>query len=122
MDPTPFPETTTARMDHDQLFKRLFEAFLQEFFTLLRPEIAAPLDFSQVRFHSQEVLTDIPYGDRNLLDVVAELGSAATGGRVVILHAEVEHDRRARLLEEMFDIYGGCGSGFGGPSFRSPST
>ncbi len=103
------PQTTLPtpeRKDHDQIFKRLFEAFLPEYMWLFHAEQAAQLDFSRIHFARQDLFSDLPHGDRRTLDVVAEVGPDTPEGRVVVLHGEIEYDRRVTVLEEMFEAYG----------------
>ncbi len=94
------------RKDHDQLFKRLFEAFLPEYMRLFYPDEAAQLDFYRIQFHRQDLFAGLPHGARRTLDVVAEVGPDTPDGQIVILHGEIEYDRRAVLPKEMFDAYG----------------
>ncbi len=97
---------TPERKDHDQIFKGLFEAFLPEYMWLFHAEEAAHLDFSRIHFARQDLFSDLPHGDRRTLDVVSEVGPDTPEGRVVVLHGEIEYDRRAAVLEEMFEAYG----------------
>lgn len=59
-------------IDHDQIFKRLIEAFFREFMELFCPVIAGLIDFSRVEFLHQEHFTDIRRGIRRRVDLVAK--------------------------------------------------
>ncbi|MBM3947478.1 MAG: hypothetical protein FJ315_08820, partial [SAR202 cluster bacterium] len=91
--------------DHDQLFKRLFEAFLPQYVELFYPEFAGRMDFSRIVFHQQDLYTDHPVGDRYVLDVVAEVGPDGGEGKVVVLHVAIEYDRRTGIAAEMYEAY-----------------
>ena len=49
-------------IDHDQIFKRLIEAFFREFIELFCPVEAALIDFSTVEFLREEHFTDTERG------------------------------------------------------------
>lgn len=55
-------------IDHDRLFKELIETFFKEFIELFFPEEYKQIDFSHVKFLSQEIFTDITAGERRRLD------------------------------------------------------
>ncbi len=61
-------------IDHDQIFKRLIEAFFREFMELFCPNEARVIDFSNVEFLRQEHFTDVKRGLRRRLDLVAKVG------------------------------------------------
>ena len=46
-------------IDHDQIFKRLIEAFFREFMELFCPDEAQLIDFTRVEFLRQEHFTDV---------------------------------------------------------------
>ncbi len=60
-------------MSHDQLFKEVLQAHLQDFLELFFPDVAARLNLDSPRFRDKEFFTDFPKGSRREADVVAEL-------------------------------------------------
>ena len=57
-------------IDHDQIFKRLIEAFFREFMELFCAAEAQRIDFSRVEFLREEHFTDVERGLRRRLDLV----------------------------------------------------
>jgi hypothetical protein len=93
-------ETTS----HDQLFKDLLRAFFREFMDLFFPNVAARLDFSSVTFLDKEVFTDVPKGRERRLDLVAQVQTHEGKRELVLIHVEVESQRkksafRKRMLQ-----------------------
>ena len=84
-------------IDHDQIFKRLIEAFFQEFMELFCPDEAALMDFSRVEFLGKEHFTDTSRGLRRFLDLVVKAGLKSGGERFVLVHGEFEA-RKARAF------------------------
>ena len=64
-------------MGHDQLFKRFFHEFLQDFLELFSPDVAARLDFTTLEFLDKELFTDFPDGSVREADVVARVETPA---------------------------------------------
>ena len=59
-------------MNHDQLSKTIVKAFFAEFLTLFQPDLAQHLSLDTVQFLEQELFTDLPLGEKKLLDVEDE--------------------------------------------------
>ena len=68
-------------MGHDQLFKRFFSEFLQDFLELFYPEVAARLDFTTLELLDKELFTDFPEGSVREADVVARVQTREGGRR-----------------------------------------
>ena len=83
-------------IDHDQIFKRLIEAFFREFMELFCPAEAQLIDFSKVEFLREEHFTDVERGLRRLLDLVVKVGVKTGGETFVLVHAEFEASRKER--------------------------
>jgi len=83
-------------VDHDQILKRLIEAFFREFMELFCPAIAKLIDFSTVEFLRQEYFTDIRAGSRRRMNLVAKVGLKAGGEKFVLVHGEFEASRKER--------------------------
>jgi CRISPR/Cas system CSM-associated protein Csm2 small subunit len=83
-------------IDHDQVFKRLIEAFFREFMDLFCPGEAQLIEFSEVEFLGEEYFTDVERGCRRLLDLVVKVGLKAGGEKFVLVHAEFEASRKER--------------------------
>ena len=81
-------------IDHDQIFKRLIEAFFREFMELFCPTEAQLIDFSTVEFLRKEHFTDVERGLRRRLDLVAKVGLKAGGEKFVLVHGEFEASRK----------------------------
>ena len=81
-------------IDHDQIFKRLIEAFFREFLELFGPAEARLIDFSRVEFLRDEHFTDVQRGLRRRLDLVAKVGLKSGGEKFVLVHAEFEASRK----------------------------
>ena len=81
-------------IDHDQIFKRLIEAFFREFMELFCPTEAQLIDFSTVEFLREEHFTDVERGLRRRLDLVAKVGLKAGGEKFVLVHGEFEASRK----------------------------
>lgn len=94
-----------VRLDHDQLFKRLIETFFEPIMRLLFPEAAARLRFDEVEFLHQEYFTDHPTGKKQVMDVVARVGTLGEGPELILILGEIEYDRRSDFLTEMFDRF-----------------
>ncbi len=60
-------------VDHDALFKKLITNFFQEFMDLFLPEAHCLIDYSNLKFLSQELLTDISAGEKHYVDILAEV-------------------------------------------------
>ncbi|MFM9961970.1 MAG: hypothetical protein ACKV2Q_12180 [Planctomycetaceae bacterium] len=63
-----------APIDHDQIYKLLWEAFFREAMELFCPAEAELIDFGQVEFLREEFFTDVRSGKRRRLDLVAKVG------------------------------------------------
>jgi len=83
-------------IDHDQIFKRLIEAFFREFMELFCPAEATLIDFSRVEFLREEYFTDVKRGRRKRLDLVVKVGLKAGGEKFVLVHVEFEASRKEK--------------------------
>jgi hypothetical protein len=81
-------------IDHDQIFKKLIEAFFREFLELFCPDEARRIDFSRVEFLRDEHFTDVQRGKRRHLDLVAKVELKAGGTKCVLVHTEFEASRK----------------------------
>src|SRR5690625_1882543 len=61
-----------ARVDHDRLYKELFETFFADFMELFFPEAYEAIDLRHLSFLSQDVFTDVVKGERRSIDLLAE--------------------------------------------------
>lgn len=102
-------------MDHDQRFKELLKLFFADFFRLFLTAWAARFDFTQVTWLDKEVFPDPPQGERNILDLVAQVPTreavpAARPGMpeawLALLHVEIESgETTVPMPARMFDYY-----------------
>ena len=103
--PTAILREKAPFMSHDQLFKDLLRAFFREFLELFFPQIAVRLDFSQVRFLDKELFTDLPEGKQHEADLVVEVSTLDGQPEIILIHGEVERQRRGTFPERMHDYY-----------------
>ncbi|PIB48381.1 transposase, partial [Pseudomonas sp. 2822-15] len=88
-------------VDHDRLFKELIETFFEEFIILFFPEAYEYLDFSNVKFLSEELFTDVTEGEKFRLDLVVELELKGEPG-LIIIHVEPQSYQQQNFNERMF--------------------
>jgi hypothetical protein len=93
------------RIDHDQIFKRLIQAFFREFIELFLPQIAQRIDFSRVEFLEKEQFTDMPVGKRRLLDLVVRVGLLDGGEELLLIHCEFESGKNREEFPFRFCLY-----------------
>jgi len=89
---------------HDQIFKTAFQLFLRDLLELLDPELAAYLDLDAPRFLEQEAFADFPKSRRSVVDVVAETRTRENAERLVLIHVEIEGEKR-ETIEERLERY-----------------
>jgi predicted transposase/invertase (TIGR01784 family) len=92
-------------MNHDELFKEMLHQFLSEFVHLFLPQEAAQLDFSTARFLEQETFTDFPDGELRRADVVVEIRTTGGETELLLLHIEVQSQRRSTVPKRMWEYY-----------------
>jgi hypothetical protein len=101
--------------DHDQRFKVLLREFFAEFIQLRFPTWASHFDFRETEWLDQEVYSDPPQGQRQVVDLVArvpvrqELASQKPDNQerwITLVHVEVESDDTvAPLRRRMWEYY-----------------
>lgn len=89
-------------MAQDQLFKELLREFFREFLELFYSDVAARLDFSRVTF--KETFTDLPEGSREA-DLVAQVYTLTGEPELILVHTEVQTQRRGEFAYRMFEYY-----------------
>ena len=92
-------------MPHDQLFKELLRAFFREFMELFFPDVAERLDFERVTFLDREMFTDLPEGSVREPDLVAQTYTRDGTLGIVLLHVEVQAERRSEFRYRIFEYY-----------------
>ena len=92
-------------MSYDQLLKDLLRAFFREFVELFFPQVAARLDFSRLTFLDKELFTDVPEGRRREPDLVAQVYSLAGDPELILIHTELQRQRRQEFPYRMFEYY-----------------
>lgn len=88
-------------LHHDQLFKQLFESFLDDLLRLVVPWLVPRVRIDRARFLRDELFTDLPQGERRRLDLVAELPGRGEGPELVLVHVEVEAAARRTMGRRM---------------------
>ena len=92
-------------MGHDQRFKELLHAFLQDFLKLFYPRVEKRLDFHNIEFLDSEVFTELRDGSRREADVVAKLRTRDGKPELVLIHVEVQLRTEPDVNERMFEYY-----------------
>jgi len=92
-------------MSHDQLFKDFLRAFLREFLELFYPDAAARLNFATARFLDKELFTDFPEGSGREADVAVEVETLDGEPELLLIHIEIEAERRKDFEARMFRYY-----------------
>jgi hypothetical protein len=92
-------------MQQDQLFKDLLKEFFREFLELFYPDVAAGLDFTRVTFLDKEVFTDLPEGSLREADLVAQVYTADGQPEIILVHVEVQAQRRGEFPYRMWEYY-----------------
>jgi hypothetical protein len=90
---------------HDQVFKDLLGQFLPDLLTLVAPEPAQRLDLIRWKLLNKETFTDWPRGRRRDLDLLAEVPLASGGGRIALVHVEIEARFRPELGPRFASYY-----------------
>jgi Domain of unknown function (DUF4351) len=95
--------------DHDQLFKQLLSTFFLDFLDLFFPEVLTYLEPDPLIFLEQEFFTDIPLGEKKLLDVVVKarfknvpLPHGLARETFFLIHIENQATAEARFPERVF--------------------
>jgi len=104
-------------MGHDQLFKRFFHEFLQDFLELFYPDVAARLDFTTLEFLDKELFTDFPEGSVREADVVARVATHEGKPELILVHIEVQLSPRGVFAYRMFQYYALLRFKYGVPVF-----
>jgi hypothetical protein len=91
----------SQNIDHDQLFKQLLSTFFIEFLDLFLPTLANAIDRSSIKFLPQEYFTDIPTGEKKVIDLLAQvkLASQEVG---FLVHVEAQASSKADFSRRMF--------------------
>ena len=94
-----------AYIGHDQLFKQLLQALFADFLRQFDPETAGALDLRSITFRDTEAFTDVPQGERRLLDLVAEIPAKVGTSRLVLVHVEVQRAQEPDFPKRMWVYY-----------------
>jgi len=92
-------------MGHDQIWKDVMWTFFEPFIRLFFPEIAGALDFSTAQLVEGEVFTDVPDGNRREPDVVIQVNRTDGNAEIVLIHVEVQSERRGDVPYRMWEYY-----------------
>ncbi|MFB9276263.1 Rpn family recombination-promoting nuclease/putative transposase [Cohnella cellulosilytica] len=102
-------------IDHDRLFKELLQTFFKEFMELFFPKVSAIIDYSHVKFLSEELFSGLVGGTTERADLVVETllleeeGTEATEPEhkaLIIIHLEPQSYFQEDFPERMF-LYSG---------------
>jgi predicted transposase YdaD len=92
-------------MGHDQIFKDFLRAFLKDFLELFFPKVEARLDFGDLRFLDTESFTSFPEGSSRAADIVAEVRRRNRARKILLVHVEVQAERRRTFRKRMFEYF-----------------
>ena len=84
---------------HDQHFKDLLQRFFGDFVRIVLPGMAPLLELDHPRFLDKEAFTDIPEGERRLLDLLAEVDTTSGEADLVLVHVEIEAEARGTAMD-----------------------
>ena len=90
-------EGSFETISHDQIWKTLIPQFLEDFFQLIHPEIAAELDLASVEWLDKEVFLDFPKGARAEADLLGRAQTWDNEKRFFLLHHEFEGEFRSGM-------------------------
>lgn len=97
-------ETKRTYKSHDHLFKRLIETFFSEFIEAFFPEVYKEVDFSSLKFLSEEIIPDLHDEDESRLDIVVEVTDKSTDTPIVI-HIEPQSYYQNDFNKRMFHYF-----------------
>ncbi len=109
-------------IDHDRLYKELLQTFFKEFMDLFFPKVSAAIDYTHLKFLSEEVFSGLVGGTTERVDLVVETklleeGEAREVGQVhknkpnirsklnktlIIIHLEPQSYHESDFPERMF--------------------
>ncbi|MGB9783100.1 MAG: Rpn family recombination-promoting nuclease/putative transposase [Moorellaceae bacterium] len=88
-------------VDHDAIFKELITNFFKEFMELFFPQAHALIDYSDLTFLTQEIITDITAGEKHYVDILARVKIKGEEGYVLI-HVEPQAYKEPDFARRMF--------------------
>ncbi|UZH06081.1 Rpn family recombination-promoting nuclease/putative transposase [Heyndrickxia coagulans] len=97
-------EKRSSYPDHDRLFKELIQTFFEEFMDAFFPEESVGIDFSHVKFLSQELHSDIATGEQKRVDILAETKRRGEE-TVILIHIESQSYYQKNFPERMYDYF-----------------
>lgn len=92
-------------MGHDQRFKELLRLFRRPFLEHFFPDIAGHLDLSRPEFVDKELFEDPPEGSHRVADLVARVTTREGEPEMLLVHIEVQADRKGDVPARMVDYY-----------------
>ena len=93
-----------AKIDHDQIFKKLLTTFFLEFLDLFFPEVLGYLDPDSVEFIDKELFTDLVEGEKKVLDVVA-LAKFQEQNYSFLIHVEAQSSNQTDFSQRFFKYF-----------------
>lgn len=90
----------------DQLLKELLRQFLPGFMRLFFPDAAAQIAWERgVTFRDKELFTDFPEGKLREADLVAEVFTLVGTPELILVHIEVQGQRKADFSARMWEYF-----------------
>jgi len=97
-------ENKPSYTKHDILFKRLLETFFAEFIEAFFPDLYQKIDFSSLKYLSEELVPHLHDENERRLDIVAEVKWKSTAALVVI-HVEPQSYVQTDFNKRMFHYF-----------------
>ena len=91
------------RIDHDRIFKELLTTFFQEFIELFFPEFQGRIDWSSLKFLSNEAYSDKP--QKRQVDLLAQVRLIDQDQMFFLIHLEHQAQPQKDFEKRMFDYY-----------------
>ena len=93
-----------AKIDHDQIFKKLLTTFFLEFLDLFFPEVLGYLDPDSVEFIDKELFSELVEGEKKVLDVVA-LAKFQEQNYSFLIHVEAQSSNQTNFSQRFFKYF-----------------
>jgi hypothetical protein len=104
-DPTPPTAQDGEDVSADKLFRTAAEMFLGNLVELVRPELAATLDFDQAKIAPPKAYTDFRKQGLREPDVVAEVPTLTGKQQLLVVHVDIE-DKFGKIMDQRMLEYG----------------
>ncbi|WGV25857.1 Rpn family recombination-promoting nuclease/putative transposase [Halotia branconii] len=91
-------------IDHDRLFKELISTFFVEFLDLFLPQVVSQIDRNSIHFLSQDVFTDVTFGEKKEIDLLAQVRYQQQE-TYFLIHVENQSYTESAFAKRMFKYF-----------------